>query len=200
MTDTARTPILFTRPTASATTMTSPGLIDRSISRMIPAIRLPNVFCRPKPTASPSAPEKTAKAVRSMPSRSMPTKKAAMTITTLAIFSTSNCCVGSRSGPPRTTRRTTRLAIRTSRNSTSAVSAILMSDSSETCMRPALKPIASSRSCRVASPPTTCDNSATKSPAASISAGTRPSPTPSTRLRAVAAVEKASTSPSSSAG
>ncbi len=55
----------------SPTTITSPGLIERSISRMIPAIRLPIVFCRPKPTASPSAPENTAKVVRSMSSRSI---------------------------------------------------------------------------------------------------------------------------------
>ena len=51
--ETARTPILLTEPKLSPTEMTSPGLIERSISRMIPAIRLPNVFCRPKPTARP---------------------------------------------------------------------------------------------------------------------------------------------------
>ena len=41
---TARTPILFTQPKLSPTTITSPGLIERSIRRMIPAIRLPTVF------------------------------------------------------------------------------------------------------------------------------------------------------------
>ena len=62
---------------------------------MIPAIRLPNVFCRPKPTARPSAPEKTASAVRSMPARSMPTKKAMAMIAIAASFWASSCWVGS---------------------------------------------------------------------------------------------------------
>jgi hypothetical protein len=71
VTETARSPIRLTWPTVlltpSLTAITSPGLIERSISRMIPASRLPKVFCRPKPTARPNAPENTVSAVRSTP-------------------------------------------------------------------------------------------------------------------------------------
>lgn len=47
--------------------ITSPGFTDLSISRMMPLIRFEMTFCRPKPTPSPTAPEKTVNAVRSMP-------------------------------------------------------------------------------------------------------------------------------------
>ena len=40
--------------------MMSPGLIDLSMSRMIPLIRLDTTFCKPKPIPTPSAPLNTA--------------------------------------------------------------------------------------------------------------------------------------------
>ena len=46
--------------------MTSPGFIERSSSRMIPLTKFDTIFCRPKPRPTPTAPLKTAKAVRSM--------------------------------------------------------------------------------------------------------------------------------------
>ena len=97
VTETARTPILRiwpkrSLPTASVTAITSPGLIDLSIKRMMPAIRLPKVFCRPKPIAKPNAPENTASAVKSMPRMSTPTKNAALQIRMVLIFSASRLC------------------------------------------------------------------------------------------------------------
>ncbi len=59
--------MLPTRPKWSPTEITSPGLIDLSASRMMPLTRFDTIFCRPKPTPTPTAPEKNASAERSMP-------------------------------------------------------------------------------------------------------------------------------------
>jgi hypothetical protein len=99
-TDTARMPILRTWPTVlplpSLIAITSPGLIERSISRISPAIRLPKVFCKPKPMARPKAPENTVSAVKLIPSRSMPMKNASAQTMSETIFSPSTCCAESR--------------------------------------------------------------------------------------------------------
>src|SRR5947207_9441843 len=47
--------------------MTSPGLIDLSTSRITPLTKFDTIFCRPKPTPTPSAPVKIASAERSIP-------------------------------------------------------------------------------------------------------------------------------------
>ena len=62
----------------------------------MPAIRLPKVFCRPKPIARPKAPENTASAVRSIPSRSIPMKKAIPQTTMVRILRPSSCCASSK--------------------------------------------------------------------------------------------------------
>src|SRR5258708_3776584 len=56
--------------------MTSPGFIERSSSRMIPLTKFDTIFCRPKPMPTPTAPLKTAKAVRSMPTALRPISSA----------------------------------------------------------------------------------------------------------------------------
>src|SRR5690606_16045999 len=106
VTETARMPILriwpkVELPAWSVTAITSPGLIERSISRMIPASRLPKVFCRPKPSARPSAPENTASAVRSIPRMSIVSRKVSVQIATEISFCARICCAG----PIRWTRR-----------------------------------------------------------------------------------------------
>ena len=47
--------------------MTSPGLIDRSISRIRPLTKLDTTFCRPNPIPTPIAPPRIAKEERSNP-------------------------------------------------------------------------------------------------------------------------------------
>ena len=46
----------------------SPGFIDLSSRMMMPLTKFDTTFCRPMPMPTPSAPEKTVSAVRSMPS------------------------------------------------------------------------------------------------------------------------------------
>ena len=57
-----------TLPETFATSMRSPILIDFSSNRVMPLTKFAVIFCRPKPIPTPSAPPKTAKAVRSTPS------------------------------------------------------------------------------------------------------------------------------------
>ena len=59
--------MFVTQPNWSPTVMMSPGLIDLSASRMMPLTRFDTIFCKPKPMPTPMAPEKKARAERSMP-------------------------------------------------------------------------------------------------------------------------------------
>jgi hypothetical protein len=59
--------MVTTQPKLSPTLITSPGFTDLSASRMMPLTRLDTIFCRPKPTPTPTAPENTASAEMSMP-------------------------------------------------------------------------------------------------------------------------------------
>ena len=58
---------LLTAINTSPISITSPGLMDLSKSRIIPLIKLLTTFCNPKPIPTPSAPPKTARVVSSMP-------------------------------------------------------------------------------------------------------------------------------------
>ena len=52
--------------------MTSPGLMERSMSRTKPLTKLAAMDCRPKPNPSPMAPVSTVRAVRSTPAAFSP--------------------------------------------------------------------------------------------------------------------------------
>ena len=74
--------------------MTSPGLIDLSISRMTPLIRLLTVFCKPKPIPRPTAPPTTASPVRSTPTLRMAISTASATSTIFSDFVNRTWTVG----------------------------------------------------------------------------------------------------------
>ena len=63
-------------PKVLPTSITSPGFIERSSSRMMPLTKFDTIFCRPKPMPTPTAPLKTANAVRSMPTALRPISSA----------------------------------------------------------------------------------------------------------------------------
>ena len=110
------TPIVVVLPLVTA--ITSPGLIDRSSNRMMLAIRLPAVVCKPKPIASPNAPENTVNAVRLIPSVSTVAKNAKVHTTSVISFSPSEVCAESR---PLTRRNSRRAMLPATRAPTSAM-------------------------------------------------------------------------------
>jgi hypothetical protein len=63
----ARAPIRRTSPLTPPTSMRSPTLIGRSKRMMRPLTKLLATFWSPKPSPTPSAPARTVKALRSMP-------------------------------------------------------------------------------------------------------------------------------------
>ena len=70
------------QPKVSPSEMVSPGLMERSSRMMIPEMKFETTFCRPKPIPTPTAPENTVKAVRSMPMPDI----AATTATTMKVI------------------------------------------------------------------------------------------------------------------
>src|SRR4051794_40033384 len=56
--------------------MMSPGLIERSASRMMPLTKFETIFCKPKPSPTPIAPLNTVNAVRSIPTAFSPISSA----------------------------------------------------------------------------------------------------------------------------
>ena len=62
-----RTEMSLTKPWVPPTSIQSPSLIGRSISRMIPETKFCTMFCRPKPMPTDSAPATRASEERSMP-------------------------------------------------------------------------------------------------------------------------------------
>ncbi len=123
----------------------------------MPAIRLPKVFCRPKPMARPNAPEKTANAVMSIPSRSMPTKNAAINMATAASFSVSSFCASSSALLRRTICLMPRLARRIRANNMTRARTILIIVSSEKRVSPISKPALSSALVMLVNCPTAFD-------------------------------------------
>ena len=63
----ARAAISLTSPTHPAISTRSPILIGRSKSRIRPLKKLLVMFCRPKPSPTPTAPTSTFNDVRSIP-------------------------------------------------------------------------------------------------------------------------------------
>ena len=138
--------------------MTSPGLIDRSISSTKPLTKFAAMLCRPKPRPMPIAPVSTLSVVRSRPAALRPTSTDRPTRNAWVNLAMPMRMFGARPSSFstwRSSQRETHIATTTNRLT---VTSSFATDQTEIRVLPAFMPIPSSRPITVSPQPSRCSD------------------------------------------